>query len=282
LLEILIITVFVLSIYISYIIMPAFCKMFIETNKVAKNYKGNFVSQGVGVIFPICCLFGYSLFMLFNYMGFQNKVIVTITFAMFAMSLVGFLDDVFGSRDVLGLLGHFKALIKGKITTGSLKAIVGMLVSFVISIFVSADITSIIINTFLMALYTNLLNLLDLRPGRCIKFFLFLNAIFAISLSIKGNIYLLILFIPLLGTVLGYLPYDLNAKCMMGDAGSNVLGISTGILAVMSLNISEKIVNLVLLILIHVFAEKYSISDFISKNTVLSWLDELGRGKKID
>ncbi len=276
-LEILIIVVFILSIYFSHMITPAFCKMFIETNKVAKNYKGDFVSQGVGVIFPICCLLGYSLLMLFNYTVFQNDIIVIIIFAIFALCLVGFLDDIFGSRDVLGLLGHFKALIKGRITTGSLKAIVGLLVSFVISIFISTDITSIIINTFLMALYTNLLNLLDLRPGRCIKFFLFLNVIIAISLSVKGNIYLMILFIPLLGTVLGYLPYDLKANCMMGDAGSNVLGVSAGILAAMSLNMNEKIVNLALLVLIHIFAEKYSISDFISKNKVLSWLDELGR-----
>jgi UDP-GlcNAc:undecaprenyl-phosphate GlcNAc-1-phosphate transferase len=280
--QILTFLVFALSICISYTTVHAFCGMFDETKLVAKNYKGDLVPQGVGIILPFFCLLGYSLFLLSSEMWPLNNIIVLFTFAIFAMSMVGFLDDVLGSRDVQGLLGHFKALAKGKITTGSLKAIVGLLVSFVISIYITHAIGSIVLNTLLMALYTNLLNLLDLRPGRCIKFYFLLIAILALFSYIRGDIFFLALFYPLLGTVLGYFPYDLNARCMMGDAGSNVLGISAGILAVMSLNTSQKLVNLVLLVLIHIFAEKYSISDLINNNNVLSWFDQLGRGKEID
>jgi UDP-GlcNAc:undecaprenyl-phosphate GlcNAc-1-phosphate transferase len=282
LLEILFVIVFVLSIYVSNVITPAFCKMFLEKNKVAKNYKGDYVPQGVGVFFPICCLMGHSVFMMFSYLNYLHKAILVLTFGIFVASLVGFIDDIFGSKDVQGLSGHFKALLKGRITTGSLKAIVGLLVSFIISNCISSNIASIILDTFLIALYINLLNLLDLRPGRCIKFYLIFAVVFITILSVKGDSHNIIPFIPLLGTVLGYLPNDLKARCMMGDAGSNVLGITVGIFAAISLNIHEKIVNLILLILIHLFAEKYSISDFISKNKVLSWLDELGRGVEID
>ena len=64
---------------------------------------------------------------------------------------------------------------------------------------------------------------------------------------------------------------------MMGDAGSNVLGISIGFLVVLTFSIFTKILVLVFLVGIHIFTEKYSLTNIIKKNRFLNYLDELGR-----
>ncbi len=63
----------------------------------------------------------------------------------------------------------------------------------------------------------------------------------------------------------------------MGDAGSNVLGISIGIFMSLGYSINFKIGWLVLLVLIHILTEKYSLTKIIEKNKVLNFLDRLGR-----
>ena len=134
-----------------------------------------------------------------------------------------------------------------------------------------------VINSFLIALFTNLLNLLDLRPGRAIKFYLFLFLAFATGAFLQNSHYSLILLVPLLGSILGYFPYDLKARCMMGDGGANLLGISAGILAVLQTGYQQKLVILLLLIIIHAIAEQYSLTELIKNNRILNFVDNLGR-----
>ncbi|HQE06418.1 MAG TPA: glycosyltransferase, partial [Tepidanaerobacteraceae bacterium] len=135
----------------------------------------------------------------------------------------------------------------------------------------------VIVNTLIIALFTNFFNLLDLRPGRAIKVYIiiFLAILAALNLAEKTDI--LLTFVPLLGFVVGYLPYDLKASSMMGDAGSNVLGISVGLLVVLSLSWHIRIAVLAFLIGIHFFTEKYSLTKLIEKNSLLNYLDNLGR-----
>ena len=47
---------------------------------------------------------------------------------------------------------------------------------------------------------------------------------------------------------------------MMGDTGSNVLGISIGILVVMGYSLKVRLIWLVFLIFIHLLTEKYSLN----------------------
>lgn len=258
-----------------------FIDVFSRGKSLAKNYRGELIPCGIGIVFILYSIVWYTLYLLlFNFhllsaLSMFDVLIVMIAF--FAASLIGFIDDVLGSRDTLGIKGHFKALFTGRLTTGAVKAIVGLLVSFAVSVFLSAGIPELLVNTLVIALFTNLLNLLDLRPGRAIKFYIFLLAIFAVNAALTGGYAVFWLFIPLIGSVLGYFPFDLKAKCMMGDAGSNVLGISAGILAVMQLGRYEKFMALILLVAVHIFAEKYSLSDVIKRNRVLNFLDNLGR-----
>ena len=127
----------------------------------------------------------------------------------------------------------------------------------------------------IIALFTNLLNLLDLRPGRAIKGFLFFLLLIAI-LGLGDIDWLLLA--PLLGAVLYYLLIDLRAGAMMGDAGSNVLGLTLGYLCVISLGLLPRLFILLGLLTMHWYTEKYSLSQTIEKVKVLKLLDELGRG----
>ena len=77
--------------------------------------------------------------------------------------------------------------------------------------------------------------------------------------------------------VLAYFNTDLKARGMMGDTGSNVLGISIGVLMALGYGIKVRLAWLVFLILMHLITEKFSLTKIIEKNRVLKFIDNLGR-----
>jgi UDP-GlcNAc:undecaprenyl-phosphate GlcNAc-1-phosphate transferase len=267
--------IFIAAAIFSNALTPAFIDLFKSSGRLVKNYKGEMIPQGIGIMFPIYYLLWYAFLKLFNESFMDNALL--ILFAITTVCFIGFIDDMLGTRDVLGLKGHFKSLLKGRLTTGALKAIVGLLLAFVLSFPLATTFIEVIVNTLIIALFTNFFNLLDLRPGRAIKVYIiiFLALFAALNLTEKTDI--LLTFVPLLGFVVGYLPYDLKASSMMGDAGSNVLGISVGLLVVLSLSWHIRIAVLAFLIGIHFFTEKYSLTKLIEKNSLLNYLDNLGR-----
>ena len=267
--------IFIAAAIVSYAFTPAFINMFEKGGRLVKNYKGEMIPQGIGIMFPIYSLFWYTLFLLLFKNDFVNTLL--FQFAITAACLIGSVDDMLGARDVLGFKGHFKSLLKGRLTTGALKAIVGLLVSFIISSSLTSNLFETVINTLIIALFTNFFNLLDLRPGRAIKVHIFSFLVIFVSLIIKHKTVAISPFIPLIGSIIGYMPHDLKARCMMGDAGSNVLGISVGFLVVLTFSLNIRVAVLALLIGIHIFTEKYSLTELIKHNRFLNYLDNLGR-----
>ncbi|MDI3480698.1 MAG: UDP-GlcNAc:undecaprenyl-phosphate/decaprenyl-phosphate GlcNAc-phosphate transferase [Tepidanaerobacteraceae bacterium] len=272
--------VFIFSVLAGYYSTPLFIDVFAKGQAVAKNFRGQDVPQGIGIMFAFYTLLWYAVFLPVTNLhsmhetSFEMLIVMT---AFFVVGFTGFIDDMLGSRDTLGFSGHFGALLSGRLTTGALKALAGLLAAFTASYFLSYGASEIILNTLIIALFTNLLNLLDLRPGRAIKFYIIIMAFYAISAAVSGDLAIFFIFLPLIGSVIGYFPFDLKARCMMGDAGSNVLGVSAGILTALHFDLPEKIAVLLILIAIHIFAEKYSLSDIIARNRVLRFIDELGR-----
>ncbi len=257
----------------TYAIIPMFKNLLINSNVVRPNYKGDMIPVSMGIVFLPMIIIN-STILSFATDEYQNLLYVFMfIFGMISMFFAGVLDDILGNRDVSGLKGHFKSLLNGSLTTGGFKALFGGFIGIVISIGVSKSITDIIINTLIIALSTNLMNLLDLRPGRAIKVYLLI--MISIFITLTGYIKLLPLLI--LPNVLAYFNYDLKAKAMMGDTGSNVLGISIGILFVMGYSIKVRIAWLVFLVFIHILTEKYSLTKIIENNKILNYIDKLGR-----
>jgi len=252
-----------------------------DAGAVRQNYLGKEIPVSAGISFPMVTLAAYLVYGCFDQydLGFHVFLI-----GIMAISFLGFIDDMLGKRDITGFKGHFKALFKGRLTTGGLKALGGGVIAFYLALTNPTVISSIsagevILDTLLIALFTNMLNLFDLRPGRAIKGFLFFGVIIVIIALGKID---WMLITPLLGAVLYYFWIDLKAGAMMGDAGSNVLGLSLGYLCIISLGIIPRILILLGLVAIHIYTEKFSLSQTIERVRWLRFLDELGRGQVYD
>lgn len=244
-----------------------------EGNAMGTNYKKEKIPVSSGIFFiPIIIIMSIIIIIIEG----TNCLlpISTMLIGTISMAFLGLCDDLLGNRNITGLKGHLLYILRGKLSTGGLKAVVGGLVALIISLLISRNSINIIINTLIIALSTNFINLLDLRPGRALKGFI-LCAILAFVYPINEIIksYICILY----GAVLGYINYDLKAKAMLGDVGSNLIGVSLGILWAYNTNLNLKLWALIFLIGIHVFAEKYSITKTIDKVWVLKYLDNLGR-----
>ena len=265
--------IFVLGLVGTYIMIPLFKNLLIESNCIRPNYKGEMIPVSMGIVFLPMLIINGIILAFFTVDFISLSCLFIFIFGMMSMFFAGIIDDTIGNRDVSGLKGHFKSLFKGTLTTGGFKALFGGFVGLIISVSISKSISDIIVNTLVIALSTNLMNLFDLRPGRAIKVYLVI--IITIIFTLSGYIQILPLLI--LPNVLSYFKFDLKAKAMMGDTGSNVLGISIGILMVLGYTAKVRISWLVFLILMHILTEKFSLTKIIEKNKVLNFIDRLGR-----
>ncbi len=257
----------------TYAIIPLFKNLLIESNILRPNYKKDMIPVSMGIVFLPMIIINGIILAFFTTEHENLLYLFMFIFGMISMFFAGVLDDIIGNRDVSGLKGHFKSLLKGSLTTGGFKALFGGFVGVIISVAISKNLGDIIVNTLIIALSTNLMNLLDLRPGRAIKVYISISTV--LFLTLTGYVKSLILLI--VPNVLAYFNYDLKARAMMGDTGSNVLGISVGMLIVMGCSIKIRIGWLVFLVLIHILTEKYSLTQIIEKNKFLNFIDKLGR-----
>lgn len=267
------IVIFALGLIGTYLLIPMFKKLLVESNVIRPNYKGEMIPVSMGIVFLPMLIINGIIVAFFTVDAISLLCLFLFIFGMMAMFFAGIIDDTIGNRDVSGLKGHFKSLFKGKLTTGGFKALFGGFVGLIISVSISKDLVDITVNTLIIALSTNLMNLFDLRPGRAIKVYLVI--MITIFCTLTG--YIKILPLLILPNVLAYFNFDLKAKAMMGDTGSNVLGISIGILMAFGYTLYVRIGWLVFLVLIHLLTEKFSLTKIIEKNKVLNFIDRLGR-----
>ena len=261
------------SFVICKLLLRMFFNLLYNGGSIKKNFKGENIPVGMGIIFIPVIVINIVVLLLFK-IEVKTTIVLLFLIANLTMALLGLLDDLLGNRDVTGLKGHLMMIFKGQLSTGGLKALLGGCISLIISIIISNSWLDIIINTGVIALFTNFINLLDLRPGRAIKGFLLGSCILFFQPIYKA---VEILTCGLMGSVLAYLPYDLKAKSMLGDVGSNVLGITLGLLWTYEMPLSVRAGALLFLVSIHIYAEKYSITETIQKSKVLRYVDEIGR-----
>lgn len=262
------------------IVLYFLLSMLLESGAVRKNYLGHDIPVSAGISFPVTVILVFIVYILFSrYESSFNTYLIGII----AISFLGFIDDMLGQRDTLGFKGHFGALFKGKLTTGGFKAVGGGFIALFMAFFLVTagplwhNLGNIILNALIIALFTNMLNLLDLRPGRALKGYLFFLLLIVLMAAGRVN---WLLIAPLLGAVLVYLPVDLKARAMMGDAGSNVLGLTLGYYSVIHLPLFYRIGVLVFLIVMHIYTEKFSLTRTIERVPWLRAIDQLGRSNE--
>lgn len=235
------------------------------------NYRGETIPAAAGILFVIPALLFCGV--LAFHAGQQRAALMTSA-AVSVFAALGLLDDCCGTREYGGIRGHLMALLRhGRVTTGLVKLFGGAAAALLLGSIAAPRWPEALLNGALIALAANLINLLDLRPGRALKAFLFGGIVLAPAV---GGISLL----PLLAVALPagcYAPLDLRARAMMGDTGSNALGAALGVTAVLHLPLGGKLAMLLVLAILQVASEFISFSKLIERNRVLSALDRWGR-----
>lgn len=243
-------------------------------NKV--NYRGKKIVGSTGVILPLS-MAAYSVVIL---LFFGRLIINDLSrfwpplAIMISLSILGLIDDFAGDRSAGGFKGHFGRLLKGEITTGAIKALGGGFVSIMAVYPYSNGLIDLFVRGITLALFINLFNLLDLRPGRALKVFIILAL--GLFVRLEGTASQSFLAATLAVAVI-LLFIDLFEVGMLGDAGSNAIGGIGGYYLVIGLNLWANLVLMVVLLAINLYSETRSISGLIEQAAPLRWFDRLGR-----
>jgi len=262
------------SYLLTWLLFPAFSELLARGGVVGENYRGERIPLGMGIIILFASALTLITTLPFYWPDWEREGLAFLFFLVL-LSLLGLLDDVAGREKVKGLRGHLSFLLsQGSLSTGLLKGVGGLAGAFFVSLLLADSFLTFFQGGILLSLSSNALNLLDLRPGRAVKAFLFLMALAFLASGGKGPIVLLY---SVLGAVLAYFPFDLKGQVMLGDTGANLLGGVAGLALLWSLSARLRTLAIILLVLLHCFCEKYSLTRVIAGVPVLNVLDGLGR-----
>jgi UDP-GlcNAc:undecaprenyl-phosphate GlcNAc-1-phosphate transferase len=198
--------------------------------------------------------------------------------AVLAFAVLGAVDDRWGDRSTSGFRGHIRAALHGHLTTGFVKMIGGGLAALLCGWILRGwgwhpAGHFWLIKAAVIALSANAINLLDTRPARAVLAFLVASAS---SLLYDSN-----LRPPTLagvGAALAFLPLDRCRRAILGDAGSNALGALWGVCFVSYARWEAVVGALIVLVALHVYAEKRSLNADIAAVPLLRRLDEVVSG----
>lgn len=197
---------------------------------------------------------------------------------------IGRYDDVAGARpdrpQPRGFAGHFGALRRGTVTSGLVKIVgvgaAGLLAAAVMPrrgrgrLARTAEVT---LGAGVIAGTANLVNLLDLRPGRALKVGIAAGTSLALLAggsagpAVAGTV----------GAAAALIPDDLDEEIMLGDCGANALGALLGVGLTERTGIAGRLVLLAGITALTAASEKVSFTGVIERTPVLRELDQLGR-----
>jgi UDP-GlcNAc:undecaprenyl-phosphate/decaprenyl-phosphate GlcNAc-1-phosphate transferase len=188
-------------------------------------------------------------------------------------ALLGLLDDVAGVGESGGFRGHLRALVQGRLTTGSVKLFGGAVVALaVVGVTHTIGWAGMLVDAAIVCLAANLANLLDRAPGRAIK----VAIVALVAIAVCGRDERVIAVAVPVGAAAGLLAGDLREELMLGDAGSNALGAACGLGAVIVTPDAWRWLLLVALLALNLLSEVVSFSSVIDRVGPLRWLDRAG------
>ena len=185
----------------------------------------------------------------------------------------GLLDDVF-PYPIHGLRNHGRELLHGRVTSGILKMVAAPLAAAALAAATHQGLLRLALGIPLVAGASNLWNLLDVAPGRALKWFLPAVAVLLARAPTKG---FALFEASALGGALIALPFDLAEVAMLGDSGAYVLGFVAGGGLLLRLSTAGVGIALAVVVALHALAETVTLTRVITSMRPLRWFDDLGR-----
>ena len=235
------------------------------------NFQGKVIPTGFGFMLVPAAAPVYAAMLLFPV---RSAVVGSFLVALLGFGTVGLLDDLYGTRETGGFRGHLSLLRRGRVTTGFVKAVVGGCLGLGLgAVAARFDPVSSLVNGLVIGLAANTLNLLDLRPGRAVSCFWI--GVLALAVARLGRLEVWQGLVPILVPAAWLTALDRSARVMLGDAGSNALGAILGLALVYEAGLPARIVLVLFMIAVHLYAERYSISELIEGNRILRGVDRV-------
>jgi UDP-N-acetylmuramyl pentapeptide phosphotransferase/UDP-N-acetylglucosamine-1-phosphate transferase len=276
-----------LSLALAAALAPALLERLERADVVRENYRGLVIPAASGTLIPLAALVALGPLAALDELAGSDTLAPEVGSALvfvLGVAVLGLLDDLLGGRRPAGaagahdaprgLRGHAGAAARGHFSTGMLKAVGTLCLALYVLSGQGRSTSEYLVGAGLLALATNLFNLLDLRPGRAGKVFVAFGVILTVGSWDTYALRALGLFI---GPALVLLPYDLSEDAMLGDTGSNVLGAVSGFWLIVALGPTGEAIALGVLALLTVYGEFRSISALVERHTILRRLDSLGR-----
>lgn len=188
-----------------------------------------------------------------------------------ASAALGGYDDLAGVTHARGLRGHFAALRRGELTTGVVK-MAGLAVAGLAAAPRRPHLAGRLADAALISGTANLVNLLDLRPGRALK----ATAVLGLPLAMGGGAGARAA-AGAAATSFALLPGDLAERHMIGDCGANALGALLGWSLASRGSLLTRTLALGTVVGLTLASERVSFSRVIEDNPTLAALDRWGR-----
>lgn len=231
------------------------------------NHRGGAVTLLAGPAYAVSATAGALLAP-----GVPLRVRVAAALGTAAAGCLGAYDDLAGSGDDRGFRGHAAALRRGTLTTGMAKVLGIGATGLAAGVLLHAAPVDAVLAGGVIAGTANLLNLLDLRPGRATKAALLLAA----PALARGGVATALVAAPI-GAALALLPADLGERSMLGDCGANAMGALLGTAIAASAGRATLAGHLAALVAVTAASEKISFTRVIEATPGLRELDRLGR-----
>ena len=248
------------------------------------NYRGHRLPTAGGLLCVFAVLLVEGLRTLIAALGVghdHEAVRLPVLLGLVGFALLGLVDDLSVNERAHGFAGHLGALRAGRLTTGAVKLLGGGALALVVA--ASLHRSSgwrLLVDALVIALAANLANLLDLVPGRTVKFGLVAWVpIAAIALFAgAGSTPRLVgaTAAVVVGAFGGLLFDDLREHLMLGDTGANALGAVLGTAWVAATSPTARVVAAVVLVAGNVLSEFMSFSRIIDRIGPLRRFDRAG------
>jgi len=257
---------------------PSLLTFLSSNGHVRTNYAGARIPCPLGLLIPAAAVLALvPLGLIAGLFDEPEALGVAGLFLVFGVCVLGLADDAYAGQS-RGWRGHGADVLRGGFNTGVLKAAGTLGLALAWSAVTQPDTARFLLAAAVIVLATNVFNLLDLRPGRSVKAFVLLGAALTIGAGDTE---------PLLDLGLWCGPIvvaglaDVRERGMLGDTGSNVVGVVAGLWLVLVLDTTGLAIALALLVLITVYGELRSINALVEGTPGLSHLDSLGRPHRV-